>query len=117
MKTFEDEVEFKKYLDTLGVRYGELDNTWRFYVDFIDNKGAALMTYAVARTPIAALRSLPELIKKYSLPPEDCDVIIRFCFRITGETIETVPINTIISPYMYFKKEEVKTVIPDEKSE
>lgn len=114
MKTFEDEVEFKKYLDKLGVRYGDLDNTWKFYVEFIDNKGAALMTYAVAKTPISALRSLPELLKKYSLPPEDCDVIIRFCFRITGETIENVPINALISPYMYFKK-EVNSAIPDDK--
>ena len=90
MKTFENEVEFKKYLDSLGVRYGDLDNTWKFYVEFVDNKGACLVSYSVARTPIGALRSIPKLLKESNLPPDDLDIIVRFAFRNTGETYSIV---------------------------
>lgn len=114
MKTFEDEVEFKKYLDSLGVRYGDLDNTWKFYVEFIDNKGASLISYSIAKTPIAALRSIPELLKKSNLPADDLDICVRFAFHVNGDTMEYVTINSFISPYMYFKKET--KVLPEEKT-
>lgn len=106
MKRFEDEVEFKKDLDKLGVRYGDLDNTWKFYVEFVDNKGASLISYSMARTPIGALRSIPELLKNAKLPIDDLDVIVRFAFKLDGESYDVKTINSVISPYMYFKKEK-----------
>lgn len=116
MKTFESEVEFKKFLDTLGVRYGDLDNTWKFYVEFVDNKGACLVSYSVARTPVGALRSIPKLLKESNLPPDDLDIVVRFAFRTTVDSIEYVTINSIISPYMYYKKQDVDKVSPEGQS-
>lgn len=114
MEKFENEVEFKKHLDKLGVRYGDLDNSFRFYVEFIDNKGASLVNYVICKTPIAALRAIPELLKKFNLPIEDLDVVVRFAFDTKTENNRFVSINSVISPYMYFKEE--KQVLPEDKT-
>ena len=107
MKKFSDEVEFKKELDSIGVRYGELNRTWNFYVEFVDNKGSALLFNGVFNTPISAIRFFPEVLKQRKLPAEDVDIYLRFAFSNEHENIEFRTIQCILDPYLYFTKNNV----------
>lgn len=107
IKHFDDEVQFKKDLDSLGVRYGSLENKYRFLCEFVDNKGGTVISHGVYASPIVALRQLPEILKQVKLPIDDVDTIVRFAYHLDDDNIEYVIINSVISPYFYFKEKSV----------
>lgn len=104
MKLIKDEIELKKQLDKIGIRYDDLDNTWKFYVEFVDNKSYSLIYNGMFNTPISAIRVINEVLKKAQLPIEDVDIVIRYAHKRTNNKFEFVPIQFIVDPYIYFKK-------------
>lgn len=112
MKTINDEIILKKELDKLGVRYADLDNTWKFYVEFVDNKSYSVIYNGMFNTPISSIRMVNDVLKKAQLPIEDMDIVLRYAHRRTGETFEFVSINFVLDPYLYFTKKTVESVTP-----
>ena len=97
IKHFDDEVQFKKELDSLGVRYGSLENKYRFLCEFVDNKGGTVISHGVYASPIVALRQLPDILKQVKLPIDDVDTIVRFAYHLDDRNLTVLPAEIV--PY------------------
>lgn len=113
MQIIEDEIELKKKLDELGVRYGDTYNDFYFLVVFRDNKGDVILTKDIYTSPIAAVRFLGTVIKQTNYPAEDIDIVLTYAIPQNIKPDENPDLNPvfcgyILSPYLYYKKPEEK---------
>lgn len=104
-KLYEDEIELKKDLDSIGVRYGDtISSSYQFLIYFTDNKGNTVISRGLYPSPIAAIRSMNGLIEKVKIPADDLD--IKMLGVLDEKTNEYFSFNCTLSPFLYYKKTE-----------
>lgn len=113
MKEFDDEIELKKALDDVSVRYGDTYNDFYFLCFFRDNKGDTVIAKDIFSTPIAAVRTLGTVIKQTNLPADDIDIILSYAIPQNIKPKENPDLQPVflgykLSPYLYYKKPEEK---------
>ena len=106
---FENEVDLKKKLDSVGIRYDDSICGNKFVVSFVDNKNNnAILAIRVYNSPIAAIRDLGEVIKASQYPAEDIDICLEVAFDSDNSYRFT---DIVLSPYLYYKKKEVASSV------
>lgn len=116
---YENEVELKKLLDSKGFRYGVVGNNDKFVIVYRDNKSGSLIYQGIYDSPIVSLRDLNTIVPQIKIPLQDIAIQLVLCFNPSDFNKKPYQFNDLIllSPYMYFKKNEVKKVDYSEKSE
>lgn len=114
---YEDEVELKKMLDKNGFRYGGIGYNDKFVIVYRDNKSGALIYQGIYDSPIVALRDLNTIVPQIKIPLTDIAIQLVLCFNPSDLKKKPMQFNDIVllSPYMYFKKEDVEKTDSDEK--
>lgn len=109
-KIISDEIELKKMLDSKGYRYGEIGCTDKFIICFRDNKSTAVISQGIYDSPIAALRDLNVIVPQTKLPIDEIDVqiVLAFNYEDTNKKPAQLVDYTVLDPYLYFKKKEIK---------
>lgn len=104
MKKINDEVTLKKELDSIGIRYGSTMNDYKFYIEFVDNKGWVPISHGIYSSPIVGIRQLNDVIQKTKLPDKDIDIVLGFAFKNENEIYEFHSLNFILDPFIYYEK-------------
>ena len=110
MKTFDDEIELKKALDSVGVRYGDTYNEHYFLIEYRDNKGGTVIAKNLFYSPIAAVREIGVIIKQTNIPADDIDVVLTYTIPINKHTMLPNYCDFKLSPYLYYKKPETVNI-------
>lgn len=110
---FESDVELKKYLDELGVRFGEGYSDQYFCAIFYDFvSGSPLTMPTLARSPLVFARDFPNISKNSQLNVNDIKCKLLFAAKYNPDMAASFEdfkeLNVWISPYLYYKKEEQK---------
>lgn len=107
---YEDEIELKKMLDKNGFRYGELSVNDKYVIVYRDNKSGALIYQGIYDSPIVALRDLNTIIPQIKIPLQDIAVQLVLCFNPSDMKKKPLQFTDLVllSPYMYFKKPDLK---------
>ena len=108
--TFEDEVELKKFLDSVKYRFGEIACNDKYVIYFRDVKSGAPISQGIYDSPIVALRDLSVIIPQIKIPIEDVMCQLLLCFNPSDGKKKPIQFDDVIvlSPYMYFKKKEIQ---------
>lgn len=113
---FDDEFELKKMLDSHGFRYGEVGSNDKFVIVYRDNKSGALIYQGIYDSPIVALRDLNTIVPQIKIPLQDIAIQLVLAFNPSDMNKKPYQWNDLIllSPYMYFKKQDLKNDTPVE---
>lgn len=108
--TFENEVELKKFLDSVKYRFGEIGCNDKYVIYFRDVKSGAPISQGIYDSPLVALRDLSVIIPQIKIPIEDVMCQLLLCFNPSDNKKKPIQFDDVVclSPYMYFKKKEIQ---------
>lgn len=117
---FESDVELKRYLDELGVRFGEGYSDQYFCAVFFDGvSGSPLTMPTMARSPLVFSRDYPDISQNSKLNVQDIKCKLLFAAKYNpdmGASFEDfIQLNVWISPYLYYKRDERKNPVEADK--
>lgn len=113
-EVIDNEERLKKVLDEFGFRYGDRFSTVGYILSFLEKSSGAEIYQIACSSPINGLRILPSLLEQKKLGGDDINTIIEFAYDLKSRDCKSI--NVQISPYIYFKKQEI-SVQPAEKTE
>lgn len=110
----DNEERLKKVLDDFGFRYGDRFSTVGYVLSFLEKSSGAEIYQIACSSPINGLRVLPNLLEQKKLGADDLSIIIEFAYDMKTRDCKSIDVQ--VSPYIYFKKQEV-SVAPVETTE
>lgn len=108
--TYDDEVELKRMLNDCGFRYGEIGCNDKYVIYFRDVKSGAPISQGIYDSPIVALRDLSVIVPQVKINIDEIMCQLLLCFNPSDSKKKPMQFNDIVclSPYLYFKKKEIK---------
>lgn len=103
--TIETMDDLHNMLKSGDVDFSRDEKKYYYIIEFVDNSVDSVLFASCYDTPILALRELPSLLEKTKSNVDNVAVYLRYAVPKTATGNKYVAFqNTILSPYLYFKK-------------